>query len=243
MSCHRQSLSKTLKKQNPTQQNPTRTNKPKDTVTQPHTHMTTILRPFSVPPGWAGARRELLDFMVQGEINRGRHTNHPAGHQSIRTNRCPPPPSPIFYRPDAFPAAQPTVSVTQNKIKQEGQRAANLRLLANQWAKRRLVTQWHYGCRAMRRSVCNAGASNAGQSLCVQISREWRYPLPIYWYHSKGNWLRYNSAAESFYIIKCQKFYYIKVLLYNFSADFSSFIVEIVQKTANVSTLSPFWGS
>jgi len=30
--------------------------------------------PFAGPPGWAGARRELLDFMVQGEINRGRHT-------------------------------------------------------------------------------------------------------------------------------------------------------------------------
>jgi len=27
-------------------------------------------------------------------------------------------------------------------------------------------------------------------------------PLPIYWYHSKGNWLRYNFAADSFYIMK-----------------------------------------
>jgi len=27
-------------------------------------------------------------------------------------------------------------------------------------------------------------------------------PLTIYWYHSKGNWLRYNSAAESFYVMK-----------------------------------------
>jgi len=49
--------------------------------------------------------------MVQGEINRGRHTDHPAGRHSIWTNQCPPPPSPhIFYRPDALPAAQPTVS-------------------------------------------------------------------------------------------------------------------------------------
>jgi len=39
-----------------------------------------------------------------------------------------------------------------------------------------------------------------GRSLCVQISRERSYPLPIYWYHSKGNWLRYNFAADSFYI-------------------------------------------
>ena len=28
----------------------------------------------------------------------------------------------------------------------------------------------------------------------------WSYHLPIYWYHSKGNWLRYNFAADSFYI-------------------------------------------
>jgi len=37
---------------------------------------------------------------------------------------------------------------------------------------------------------------------CVQISREQSYPQPIYWYHSKGNGLRYNFAAESFYIMK-----------------------------------------
>jgi len=66
----------------------------------------------------------------------------------------------------------------------------------------RLVTQWRNGCCGMRRSVCNAGASNAGRSVCVQISRERSYPLPIYWYHSKGDWLRYKFAAESFYIMK-----------------------------------------
>jgi len=82
-----------------------------------------------------------------------------------------------------------------------GQRAANFRLLANQWAERRLVTQRHHSCRSMRRSVCNAGAFNAGRPLCVQISRERSYPLPIYSYHSKGNWLRYNFAADSFYIM------------------------------------------
>jgi len=83
-----------------------------------------------------------------------------------------------------------------------GQRAANFRLLVNQWAERRLVMQWCHGCRAMRWRVCNAGAFNRGWSLCVQTSREWSYPLPIYWYQSKGNWLCYNSAADSFYIIK-----------------------------------------
>ena len=52
----------------------------------PHNRFTAL---FPAPPWWAGARRELLDFMVQGEINRGRHTDHPAGRHSIRTNQCP----------------------------------------------------------------------------------------------------------------------------------------------------------
>jgi len=73
-----------------------------------HNHFTAL---FPGSPGWAGARRELLDFMVQGKINGGRHTDHLAGRHSIRTNQCLPPPSPhIFYRPDALPAAQPTAS-------------------------------------------------------------------------------------------------------------------------------------
>ena len=56
--------------------------------------------------------------MVQGDINRGRHTDHLAGRHSIRTNQCPPPPSPhIFYGPDALPAAQPTVKALKaNKV-------------------------------------------------------------------------------------------------------------------------------
>jgi len=65
---------------------------------------------FPGPPWWAGARRELLDFMVQGKINRRRHADNPDGRHSIRTSQCPPPPSPIFYRPDTLPAAPPTVS-------------------------------------------------------------------------------------------------------------------------------------
>jgi len=45
---------------------------------------------------------------VQEGINRGRHSDHPAGCHSIRTNQCPP--APYFYGPDALCAAQPTVS-------------------------------------------------------------------------------------------------------------------------------------
>jgi len=62
------------------------------------------------PPGWAGARTELLDFMVQGKINRSRHTDHPAGHHSIQTNQCPPPSSPHFLQAGC-PSCRPTNSV------------------------------------------------------------------------------------------------------------------------------------
>jgi len=94
-----------------------------------------------------------------------------------------------------------------------GQCDANFRLLANKWTERRLVTQWRHGCHSMRRSVCNTGASNGGRSLCVQISRERSYPLPIYWYHSKDNWLRYNFAADSFYIMKlCSRLFVLYCL-------------------------------
>jgi len=54
------------------------------THTHPHNHLTALL---PGPPGWTSARRELLDFMVQGKINRGRHTDHPAGCHSIQTKQ------------------------------------------------------------------------------------------------------------------------------------------------------------
>ena len=65
---------------------------------------------FSGPPGWAGARKKLPGFMVQGKINRGRHTDSPDGHHSIRTKQCPPPPSPIFLQAGC-PYCRPTNSV------------------------------------------------------------------------------------------------------------------------------------
>jgi len=63
-----------------------------------HRHHNRFTALFPGLPGWAGARRELLDFMMQGKINRGRHTNHPAGRHSILTNQCPPPPTPHFLQ-------------------------------------------------------------------------------------------------------------------------------------------------
>ena len=65
---------------------------------------------FPAPPGWACTRREPLDFMMQGKINRGWHTDHPAGCHSIRTNHSPPPPSPIFLQARC-PFCHPTDSV------------------------------------------------------------------------------------------------------------------------------------
>jgi len=69
---------------------------------------------FPKPPGWAGTRRELLHFMVQGKINNGRHTDHPDGCHSIRTNLCQHPPSPIFLQAGC-PSCRPTNSVKAMK--------------------------------------------------------------------------------------------------------------------------------
>jgi len=95
------------------------------TIVQHHT--TTVLWPFLGPPGWAGARRELLDVMVQGKINRGRHTDHPAGHHSMCTNQCPPPPSPHFLQARC-PFCHPTNSVEALKAIAQLCRAISLQL-------------------------------------------------------------------------------------------------------------------
>jgi len=60
------------------------------TTTTHHNRFTAL---FSGPPGSAGAGTELLDFMVQRKINKGRHSDHLAGWHSIRINQCLPPPS------------------------------------------------------------------------------------------------------------------------------------------------------
>jgi len=79
-------------------------------LTRYHT-TTTVLQPFFRDhPGEPVPEEKLLDFMVQGKINGGRHTENPAGRHSIRTNQCPPPPSPIFLRAGC-PSCRPTNSV------------------------------------------------------------------------------------------------------------------------------------
>jgi len=75
--------------------------------------------PFLGPPGWTGARRELLDFIVRGKINRDRHTDHPAvatpsGLTSAHLHH------PIFYSPDTLPAARTTVSKYWRQLAHSG---------------------------------------------------------------------------------------------------------------------------
>ena len=75
---------------------------------------TAVLRPFfRDSPGEPVPEEKLLDFVVQGETNRGRLTDHLAGRHSIRTKQCPPPTStiPHFLQSGCrLPAAQATVS-------------------------------------------------------------------------------------------------------------------------------------
>ena len=78
-----------------------------------HNHFMAL---FPGPPRSAGARRELLDFMVQGKINRGRNIDHPAERQSIWTNQCSPPPSPHFLQ-DGCPSCHPTNNVKAMKAR------------------------------------------------------------------------------------------------------------------------------
>ena len=70
----------------------------------PHNRFTAL---FPGPPGWAGARRELLDFMVQAKINGGT----PSGLTSAHLHHLS-----IFYGPDAVPAAQPTASKHRRQL-------------------------------------------------------------------------------------------------------------------------------
>jgi len=75
-----------------------------------HTHHNRFTALFPRPPGWASARRELLDFMVQRKIIEAdtptiRLGATPSGLTSAHLHH----PS-IFYGPDALPATQLTVS-------------------------------------------------------------------------------------------------------------------------------------
>jgi len=66
-----------------------------------HSHSTAL---FPGPPGWAGARRNLLDFVVQRKITEADTPTIRLGATSSGLISNPPLSSPIFT-PDALPAA------------------------------------------------------------------------------------------------------------------------------------------
>jgi len=59
---------------------------------------------------------------VQEKINRGRHTDHPAGRKSIWTNQCPPSPSPHFLQARCH-SCHPTNSVKALKAEAKPEKA------------------------------------------------------------------------------------------------------------------------
>jgi len=61
--------------------------------------------------------QKLLDFMVQGKINRGRHTDHPAWRHSIQTNQCP---GHIHHLPHIFTGWMPFLPPNQQYQSTEG---------------------------------------------------------------------------------------------------------------------------
>jgi len=76
------------------------------------------------------------------------------------------------------------------------------------WKARRVLVKCNwtssisYGWGATTENVSKLAAFRRCGSVWAKISGEGVVPLPIYWYHSKGNWLCYNLAADSFYIMK-----------------------------------------
>ena len=147
-------------------------------------------QPFYGPFSWTtrvSRCQKRLDFMVQAEINRGiRHTDHPAGRHSIRTNQYSPLPSPIyFYGPDALPAAQPKVSKHWRQLMRSkffrGQALQNsssnaLRPDINRWLIRPLCSSSDSS--SSLESVCNAGQSGVALPRCDSATR-WFLPTGI----------------------------------------------------------------
>jgi len=172
------------------------------TSTPPPPHHNRFTAVFPGPPGWAGPRKELLDFMVQGEINRGRHTDHLAGCYSIRTNQCPHPPSPhIFYGPDALPAAKPAVSKHWRQL-------AHMYLKKQKSEQETCFTAIHFSSDRPDQLDCLDKLTVATISLCsVRCSSSFnmnstgvgeqalrdQYPSRVQWWMKKetaGHWLR-----------------------------------------------------
>ena len=84
---------------------------------------TTVLRPFVRDhPGEPVPEESFWTLWCKGRLT---EADTPAGRRSIRTNQCPSLPSPIFYRPDALPAAQQTASKHWRQLWQQQTWAEN----------------------------------------------------------------------------------------------------------------------
>ena len=78
--------------------------------THTHTHTQLFYGPFYGTTRVSRCQKRTSGLYGAKE-DQQRQTHRPSGWvHSIQTNQCPPPLPPIFYRPDAIPAAQPTVS-------------------------------------------------------------------------------------------------------------------------------------
>jgi len=76
------------------------------TTTPNHNRFTALFRDH---PGEPVPEENFWTLWCKGRLTEA-DINHLARRHSIRTNQCPPPPSPFFYKLDAVSAAQPTVS-------------------------------------------------------------------------------------------------------------------------------------
>ena len=75
-----------------------------------HHHHNHLRLFFQDHPGEPVPEENFWTMCLQGKINRGRHTNRPAGRHSIRTKQCPPPSSPCFSQAGCS-SCRPTNSV------------------------------------------------------------------------------------------------------------------------------------
>jgi len=67
--------------------------------------------PFSGTTRVSRCQKRTSGLYGAREINRGRHTDHPAGRHSILTNQCPPPLSPPYFLRVGCPSCRPTDSI------------------------------------------------------------------------------------------------------------------------------------
>ena len=118
---------------------------------------TTVLRPFFWDhPGEPVPEENFCTLWCKGRLT-GRHSDHPAGRHCIRTNQCPPPPSPPYFLQARCPFCRPNNSVKalkalvwQSRLKVCTQNAHDQCLqLTLSWSG--FDTWWHAACRELSR--------------------------------------------------------------------------------------------